>query len=280
MSRGVQWSLLGSAVVAALIALAGCSHYFSGEREAWRGEAEVACLNSGAVKESPERVRISAITGPGMCGADYPLRVSALGESGPLGYDDEPLRPPGAIPDAALPPRWPVQSNALPPPPRRHSTVRHNTVRCHRDNHNTVHRNMGRRLDTVRCNLCRRSLPRWQRKVTRLPLRSRPGHRCRSILRASRQRKKTISIFSPVRHSLTAPHPPHGQAPCRRRIHRAAIRRLITRRPTLRQITRSKVLRRRLTHHAPSHCHPAQRNQFRSARRAHRWSLERLGRSK
>ena len=167
--------------------------------------------------------------------------------------------------------------------PRRHSTVRHNTVRCHRDNHNTVHRNMappGRRLDTVRCNLCRRSLPRWQRKVTRLPLRSRPGHRCRFILRASRQRKKTISIFSPVRHSLTAPHPPHGQAPCRRRIHRAAIRRRITRRPTLRQITRSKVLRRRLTHHAPSHCHPAQGSQFRSARRAHRWSPERLGRSK
>jgi len=118
MSRGVQWSLLGSAVVAALIALAGCSHYFSGERESWRSEAEVACLNSGAAKESPERVRISAIAGPGMCGADYPLRVSALGESGPLGYDDEPMRPPGAIPDAALPPRWPVQSNALPPPPQ------------------------------------------------------------------------------------------------------------------------------------------------------------------
>ena len=36
MSRGVQWSLLGSAVVAALIALAGCSHYLYGEREAWR----------------------------------------------------------------------------------------------------------------------------------------------------------------------------------------------------------------------------------------------------
>ncbi len=66
-----------------------------GEREAWRGEAEIACLNSGAVKERPERVRISAINGPGMCGADYPIRVSALGETGPLGYDDEPLRPPG-----------------------------------------------------------------------------------------------------------------------------------------------------------------------------------------
>ena len=117
MSRSVQWSLVGSAVLAALIALAGCSHYFSGEREAWRGEAEAACLNSGAVKESAERVRISAIEGPGICGADYPLRVSALGESGPLSYDDEPLRPPGAIPDTALPPRWPVAQPSAPSPP-------------------------------------------------------------------------------------------------------------------------------------------------------------------
>jgi Extensin-like protein C-terminus len=117
MSRSVQWSLFGSIVIAALIALAGCSsHYLTGERETWRRDAEVACLNSGAAKENQERVRISAITGPGMCGADFPLRVSALGESGPLGYDEEPLRPPGAIPDAALPQRWPVvQSNALPP---------------------------------------------------------------------------------------------------------------------------------------------------------------------
>ena len=114
MSRGVQWSLLGSAVVAALIALAGCSHYLYGERETWRRDAEVACLNSGAVKESPERVRLSAIDGPGICGMDYPLRVSGLGESAPLGYDDEALRPPAAIPDAALPQRWPVvPSNAL-----------------------------------------------------------------------------------------------------------------------------------------------------------------------
>ena len=118
MSRGVQWSLFGSAVVAALIALAGCSHYLFAEREPWRHDAEVACLNSGAVKESPERVRISAISGPGICGADFPLRVSALGDSAPLGYDDEPVRPPSAIPNAAMPQQWPViQSNALPPLP-------------------------------------------------------------------------------------------------------------------------------------------------------------------
>ncbi len=43
-------------------------------------EAELSCLNSGAVKETAERVRISPISGPGACGIDYPLRVSALGE--------------------------------------------------------------------------------------------------------------------------------------------------------------------------------------------------------
>ena len=86
MSRGVQLWLFGSLAVAALAALAGCSHnFYSGEREAWRRDAEVSCLNSGAVKESPERVRIAAISGPGMCGADFPIQVSALGESGPLG---------------------------------------------------------------------------------------------------------------------------------------------------------------------------------------------------
>ena len=68
-------------------------------------------------------MRIAAIEGPGACGIDYPLRVSALGESAPLSYDDEPV-PPGAIPNgansSAMPRQWPgapaaVSSSALPP---------------------------------------------------------------------------------------------------------------------------------------------------------------------
>jgi hypothetical protein len=117
MTRAVRKYLVSSVVLVALIAVAGCSHYILAEREPWRHDAELACLNSGAVKESPARVRISAINGPGMCGADFPLKVSALGESGPLGYDDETLRPPSAIPDDSMPQRWPgIQSSALPPP--------------------------------------------------------------------------------------------------------------------------------------------------------------------
>jgi hypothetical protein len=117
MTRGVRWYLVGSSILVALIALAGCSHYMLAEREPWRHDAEIACLNSGAVKESPTRVRISSISGPGACGADYPLRVSALGESGPLGYTDEAPVPPGSVPNASMPQHWPVtQPSAAPSP--------------------------------------------------------------------------------------------------------------------------------------------------------------------
>jgi hypothetical protein len=115
MTRGVRWYLAGSFILVALIALAGCSHYMLAEREPWRHDAEIACLNSGAVKESPGRVRISAINGPGACGADYPLRVTELGDSGPLGYVDEPPVPPGTIPNASMPQRWPVREPSAAP---------------------------------------------------------------------------------------------------------------------------------------------------------------------
>jgi len=112
MTRGVSWYLVGSFV---LVSLAGCGRGFfqSAEREPWRAEAEMACLKSGAVKESPELVRIDPISGPGVCGAQFPLKVAALGEgTGSYGYTDEP-RPPGAIGNQ---PRWPVARQPAPSP--------------------------------------------------------------------------------------------------------------------------------------------------------------------
>jgi len=113
MTRGVCWFLVGSLV---LVMLAGCGRNWIAQREAWRHEAEVACLKSGAVKEGPAVVRIEPIEGPGVCGADFPLKVSALGESNALAYVGAP-RPPAAIPNAAAP-SWPIAQprSAMPAP--------------------------------------------------------------------------------------------------------------------------------------------------------------------
>ena len=100
MTRGVRLYLVGSFV---LVSLAGCGRGFfqSAEREPWRAEAEIACLKSGAVKESLELVRVEPISGPGACGAQYPLKVAALGEgSGSFGFAND-LRPPGEYPQSA-----------------------------------------------------------------------------------------------------------------------------------------------------------------------------------
>jgi hypothetical protein len=102
MVRGVRWYLIGSCGPFLLAALAGCSGWIFAQREPWRHDAEVACFNSGAVQESPGRVRIAAITGPGICGADFPLKISTFGGSEALGYGDD-LRPPSAMPNAVLP---------------------------------------------------------------------------------------------------------------------------------------------------------------------------------
>jgi hypothetical protein len=42
-------------------------------------------------------VRVEPIAGPGICGADFPLKVAAIGEGAPIGFADE-LRPPGSVP--------------------------------------------------------------------------------------------------------------------------------------------------------------------------------------
>ena len=96
--------------MALLLVLAGCgrSLWLQGERAPWRHQAEVQCLKSGAVKISSAVVQMQPIEGPGMCGADFPLKVAALGESYSLGYSDVP-RPPGGIRTGASAqmPDWP-----------------------------------------------------------------------------------------------------------------------------------------------------------------------------
>jgi hypothetical protein len=95
MTRGVRLYLVGSF---ALLALAGCGGgWLMEQREAWRHEAEVACLKSGSVKFTSSVTQVAAINGPGMCGADFPLKVAALGESPLMSFADD-LRPPGGIP--------------------------------------------------------------------------------------------------------------------------------------------------------------------------------------
>jgi Extensin-like protein C-terminus len=113
MTRGRVFAIIGGVV---LFALAGCGRGFfmDGERAAWRHDAEVACLKSGTVKIGVER--IDPIEGPGMCGADFPFKVTALGEAPLLSYADD-LRPPAAIPNASSDmPRWPVGEPRYAPP--------------------------------------------------------------------------------------------------------------------------------------------------------------------
>ena len=110
MKGGARLYLAGAGVL--LLALAGCGRGMlnHGERAPWRHQAEVACMKSGTVKIGAGVVQISPIEGPGMCGANFPLKVAALGESSAIGYADE-LRPPGAIPheSSAQMPRWPAR---------------------------------------------------------------------------------------------------------------------------------------------------------------------------
>jgi hypothetical protein len=126
MTHGVRLYLVGSLV---LVSLAGCGRglFQSAEREPWRAEAEIACLKSGAVKENADLVRINPISGPGVCGAEFPLKVAALGEStASFGFADDNLRPPAGI--GGNQPRWPG-SQPLPPPSAPRSNYPETAVR-------------------------------------------------------------------------------------------------------------------------------------------------------
>jgi hypothetical protein len=104
-----------------LVLLDACGRSWFEERPAWRHDAEVACLKSGAVKAGGGIAELRPIQGPGMCGADFPLRVTMLGEGSPLGFADDP-RPPGAIPripdyppaPPAAAPQYPVATYPAP----------------------------------------------------------------------------------------------------------------------------------------------------------------------
>jgi len=123
MNKGVRLGLIGAAL---LLVLASCGRSFlqTGERESWRHQAEVACLKSGEVKTGTGVVQISPIEGPGMCGADFPFKVSMLGEGSALTSYAEDPRPPGAIPgsspgsspNSSATPGWPPNQPSSQPP--------------------------------------------------------------------------------------------------------------------------------------------------------------------
>jgi|SRR5665213_455813 len=118
MTRGRFSLLIGGLTV--LLALSGCGRGFmTAQRAPWRHQAEAQCMQSGAVKLGAGVVQAKPIEGPGMCGADFPLKVSALGETGSrMGYGDE-LRPPGSIGNSAQTPSWPRQVQYFDPEPLR-----------------------------------------------------------------------------------------------------------------------------------------------------------------
>ncbi len=106
MNAVARFSLVGAV---ALVMLAGCGRgFFQGSRAPWRHEAEVKCLSSGAVKIGAGDVQLKPIEGPGVCGMDFPLKVSMLGEPQTLSFADD-MRPPARVPRNASTPRWPVR---------------------------------------------------------------------------------------------------------------------------------------------------------------------------
>ena len=98
--RGGALIIVGSVVA---VALAGCKPSWFESREPWRAEAEAQCLKSGVVKEGPGVALLRPISGPGVCGADFPLKVAALGEGSVMGYRTRSCVLPGPCPSRSRP---------------------------------------------------------------------------------------------------------------------------------------------------------------------------------
>ena len=73
----VYLTLKRGLTLAVLLGLVGCGMRFD-TRAPWRDEVEAKCLSSGAVKLSAYVETMNRIDGPGACGLQQPLRVSAL----------------------------------------------------------------------------------------------------------------------------------------------------------------------------------------------------------
>lgn len=66
------------ALLGAPAALAGYGLMTHQEREAWRGDAELACLAEGRVTRSASIRATEEIVGAGLCGVDHPFKIVAL----------------------------------------------------------------------------------------------------------------------------------------------------------------------------------------------------------
>ncbi len=195
MTHGVRLYLVGSLV---LVSLAGCGRGFfqSAEREPWRAEAEVACLKSGAVKESAELVRIDPISGPGVCGAEYPLKVAALGDNiTSFGFADESLRPPGTIGNQ---PRWPITRAPAAAPPQGNYREHQEILKAAIPETIRIRRRRGSR-----------PMPRRRTARSRCPRRASPRRKMTSICRPKARRNRAAAIW---------PHRPIRRATVTRRL--------------------------------------------------------------
>jgi len=125
MTRGVRWSVFSSAILVALLALAGCSHYMMAEREPWRRERRACVPEFGRGEGVAGAVADFVDRRPGClrhllsaaCLRTRRQRTARLQRRLP--------DPAGSIPDAAppngaMPQHWPIaqpgtiQANPLP----------------------------------------------------------------------------------------------------------------------------------------------------------------------
>lgn len=76
-------AILVSVSVGTAIAVSACGGIRREQRAEWRAQAELACIKSGKVRQTPYVKISTSINGPGVCGANYPMKVSALANAVP-----------------------------------------------------------------------------------------------------------------------------------------------------------------------------------------------------